>query len=604
MLLYPIFIPLILGLAILIIKRYAFNISFFGAIVTFLAAAEIFLSNATGFDFGLFSFLGINIKFALASFRLNSFVLLAISFFTLLIIIYSLKFFEDERYINEYYGNIMLTLGAFSGAVLSNDLMLLIAFWGFSGLTLFNLIGCGGPRASDAAKKAFIIVGGTDALMVLGAGIVFYLAKTFDMSLIKLPLDGWLPVLAYLFICIGALAKAGAMPLHSWIPESAAVAPASVIALLPASLDKLLGIYLLARLSLDLFIVIPNSLISIFLLVVGSLTIVIAVLAALVQHDLKKLLSFHAVSQVGYMILGIGTGIPVGIAGGLFHMLNNAIYKCCLFLGAGAVEKEAGTTDLDDLGGLAKVMPVTFASMLIAAASISGIPPLNGFVSKWMIFQGLVMLKGQNNPLWILWLSSAMFGGALTLASFLKVINAIFFGRSKHTGKYFNEAPLSMWLPMALLALLCVVFGVFAFAWPLKYFIIPSVPLVVFFGVWTPVLATALLLIGLCLGAAIYLIGRLKPLKASPAFIGGESIDEGRLFQSGVRFYDTIKETPALKDLYKDAEEGGWDLFERLKKIILSASEGFRELQTGLLHTYLAWCLFGLALLLFTFFFR
>ena len=150
---------------------------------------------------------------------------------------------------------------------------------------------------------------------------------------------------------------------------------------------------------------------------------------ALVQHDLKRLLGYHAVSQVGYMVLGIGTGSPVGIAGGLFHMLNHAIYKSCLFFGGGAVEKSAGTTDLENLGGLARSMPVTFGTFLVASLAISGVPPLNGFASKWMIYQGIIESARGGGHLWVLWLVAAMFGSALTLASFMKVVHAVFLGQ-------------------------------------------------------------------------------------------------------------------------------------------------------------------------------
>ncbi len=160
-------------------------------------------------------------------------------------------------------------------------------------------------------------------------------------------------------------------------------------ALLPASVDKLLGIYLLSRLVLNVFDRVSLGL-NVLLMIIGAVTIVAGCGHGLVQHDLRKLLSFHAVSQVGYMILGIGTGTAIGIAGGLFHMLNNAIYKGALFLTAGAVEKRAGTMDLAELGGLGRMMPFTFATFGIAALAISGIPPLNGFVSKWMVYQGIV----------------------------------------------------------------------------------------------------------------------------------------------------------------------------------------------------------------------
>ena len=174
------------------------------------------------------------------------------------------------------------------------------------------------------------------------------------------------PAVYAAFACFvaGAFAKAGAVPFHSWVPDFGEKADAPVSAYLPASLDKLLGIYLLARCVTDLFT--PTTGLYVALMAVGAVTILSAVLMALVQHDLKRLLSYHAVSQVGYMVLGIGTGTPVGLAGGLFHMLNNTIYKSALFLCAGAVEKQTGSTDLDRLGGLARVMPLTFVACTTA----------------------------------------------------------------------------------------------------------------------------------------------------------------------------------------------------------------------------------------------
>ena len=127
---------------------------------------------------------------------------------------------------------------------------------------------------------------------------------------------------------------------------------------------------------------------SIVMMTIGAVTILLAVMMALIQKDYKRLLSYHAISQVGYMILGIGTALPVGIVGGLFHMINNAMFKSGLFLTGGAVEKQTGTTDLHNLGGLGRKMPVTFACFLMLALSISGVPPFNGFFSKELIFDG------------------------------------------------------------------------------------------------------------------------------------------------------------------------------------------------------------------------
>ena len=174
--------------------------------------------------------------------------------------------------------------------------------------------------------------------------------------------------------------------------------------------------------SLDLFVLTPESWVSPVMMWIGAATILLAVMMALVQKDYKKLLAYHAISQVGYMILGIGTALPIGIVGGLFHMVNNAIYKSSLFLSAGAVEKEAGTTDLRELGGLGRSMPVTMICFLVAAASISGVPPFNGFFSKELVYDG-ALERG-----WIFY-AIALAGSFFTAASFLKLGHAAFFGK-------------------------------------------------------------------------------------------------------------------------------------------------------------------------------
>jgi formate hydrogenlyase subunit 3/multisubunit Na+/H+ antiporter MnhD subunit len=411
-----------------------------------------------------------------------------------------------------------------------------------------------------------------------------------------MPLRGILPSIAFLSICAGAFAKAGAIPLHGWIPDSAEAAPVPVMALLPASLDKLLGIYLLARICLDVFAVAPNSLMSIFLLFIGSVTIIAGVMAALVQHDLKKLLSFHAVSQVGYMLLGIGSATSVGIAGGLFHMLNNAVYKCCLFLSSGAVEKETGTTELDKLGGLGEFMPITFMCTSIAALSISGVPPFNGFASKWMIYQGLIDLSGKSG-LWIIWLVCAMIGSALTLASFLKVIHSIFLGQRSGLAKKTKEVSPLMWAPMAALAILCIVFGVFAFPLPLSKFIIPSVPDLAYAGSWHPLLATCLLIIGLLIGALIYLAGRIANVTVKAPYIGGEVLSDEEVKVPATGFYNTIRDWGPLDAIYRAAEKKMFDVYEVGSAMVFRVYDALGFMHNGLLYTYLAWMFVGFIVL-------
>jgi len=534
--------------------------------------------------------------------NLSIFIGIFITVFSLLIILYSLGFMRKRKGLVRYYLYICFTFIASLGAVFSDNLVVFIAFWGFLGLTLYLLISFGQKENTTAtAKKAFIIIGGTDALMLLGLALAWRMSGSVKMSEISIAMNTKAATLAYLCLAAGALAKAGAMPFHTWVPDTAEDAPTPVAAFLPASLDKLLGIYLLARITLDMFQV--NSAMQTFLMALGSITIVAAVMMALVQHDMKRLLGYHAVSQVGYMVLGIGTCNPIGIAGGLFHMLNNTVYKSCLFLSGGAVENKAGTTDLNKLGGFAKIMPMTFAAFLIASLAISGVPPLNGFVSKWMVYQGVINMGSSGGRLWIVWLVAAVFGSALTLASFMKLVHAVFLGQPSRESKVKTRAVAetgpSMWIPSSILAFLCIVFGVFAWKVPLRMFIFPGVEgSVEFSGVWRPGYASVLIGIGIAIGFVIYLLGTITKAKESEGFVGGEAMEaHPDMRVSGTEFYNTIRDIGPLKILYGLAEKRLFDIYEVGKKVTLGFTAVLRFIHNGVLPSYLSWCLLGMIVL-------
>jgi NADH-quinone oxidoreductase subunit L len=330
------------------------------------------------------------------------------------------------------------------------------------------------------------------------------------------------------------MAKAGAIPFHTWIPDAAIEAPLPFMAIFPAALEKLLGIYLLTRISLDIFKLTPNSWASYTMMTVGAITILAAVMMALVQKDFKRLLAYHAVSQVGYMILGIGTLVPIGIIGGLFHMINNALYKSCLFLTGGSVERQAGTTDLEQLGGLGRMMPVTFICFIITAASISGVPPFNGFFSKELIYDG-ALERGM-----IFYIAAAL-GSFLTAASFLKLGHAAFLGKSKRDDV--KEAPISMLIPMAVIAGACVIFGIWN-----------SFPIV---RLIQPILGARFeghnfanwhangTLVGITIAVLIAaLLNHLYGVKRT---------------SSGLKAVDHIHYAPGLRTIYKNAEKGRLD---------------------------------------------
>ncbi|MBU1726754.1 MAG: hypothetical protein KJ880_03905 [Candidatus Omnitrophica bacterium] len=535
---------------------------------------------------------------------LNGFVAIAVLGFSLIVILYSVRFMKGKPNLFRYYLWTVLAAIGSVGVCFANNLIVLLGLWGFLGLALYILINTGGEGANEVAKKTFVIVGGTDALMLLGIAIIYFLSGTSTMTAINLQMNSGLTITAYLCVAVACFAKAGLMPFHSWIPECAQKAPLPVVAFLPASLDKLLGIYLLARLSLNLFVM--NEAMNILLMVMGAFTIIVAVMMALAQHDMKKLLGFHAVSQVGYMVLGIGTGNPIGIAGGIFHMLNHAIYKSCLFFTSGNVEHRLKTTELDELGGLAKLMPITYICTIIASLSISGIPPFNGFVSKWMIYQGIVTdLRVHSMALKVtsvICLFAAMFGSSLTLASFMKLIHATYLGQEakSNAGVRTREVSWQMWLPCVILAVLCAVLGVFAIQLPLKYFILPAIGCpAVFIGTWQAVLATGLVVIALILGLLAMRLSLIKPkVRQGATFIGGEELDLVTYRMTGTEFYKTITDLSALKRFYKAIEGGALDIYEQGKDLVFFLAKPLHKLHNGVLSSYLVWCLLGIMAML------
>jgi len=601
---YPIIIPLIAGAIIMIIPEVLKGIREFVAlagtvIASYYAGVIFFAGKEITASWGWFSLQNFDISADLRVDSLSGFILFAASVFAVLIVIYSIGFMRDKSRLKEYYSYILWTSGAAAAALLADNLVFFLIGWEVTSVLLFFLITIGGEESREAAGKTFVMIGFSDCAILLGIILLWQILGTLRISDINaVAINSGSMTFIYILFLIGAIVKAGAIPGHSWIPKAAESAPASIMAYLPASLDKLLGIYLLARISLDMFIL--NEALKLLLLIIGAVTIILAVMMALVQHNLKKLLAFHAVSQVGYMFMGIGTGVPIGIVGGLFHMLNNALYKCCLFLGAGAVEKRAETTELEELGGLSSAMPITFVTMLIAAFAISGVPPLNGFASKWLIYQGTIEI-GQ--PIFLL---AAMFGSALTLASFIKVIYSVFLGRKPEKLEAVKPAGWAMAVPMVVLALFCVFFGVFA-QFPLRHIIGPAVymdferiPWMIHLSraMWSPTLATVLIIVALACGLIVYLLSTAVKVRTTSIFVGGEKFDVESLRFPGTGFYETIREFSPLKVLYGDAEQGVYDLYVLGGRYGMKIVEVLRAVHNGVVSTYVAFVLIGLGFLI------
>lgn len=585
----------ILSLIISLITGY-FSISLFGSAIQMIVPDKI-SGNTCLTLFGLNRLPDAASYFTLTVDNLSKLITLFISIFAVLILLYSLVYVKANR-VKNYFSWFLITIGCSFGAVSSDNLLLFLTFWGILGITLYKLIPGRNEESSATAKKTLILIGASDSIMILGIGILWKITGSLSISTISHPTTDLISVTAFLALMVGAFTKAGAFPFHSWVPDYAKDAPASSSALLPASLDKLLGIYFLARMTMDMFVL--SEVITLILLAIGVITIISAVMMALVQHNYKRLLGFHAVSQVGYMILGLGLGSIIGVAAGLFHMINHALYKSGLLLSAGCIEYRTGEDNIDDLGGLSKVMPVTFFSALIFALAISGVPPLNGFASKWMIYQGIIEFgsgSGVSNKLWILWLGLAVLGSALTLASFIKLIGGIFLGRRKSTFEKMKEVPALMWIPLVVLALFCITFGVLAGNIIVPQLLMPVSGDFQFAGFWNSSFVSVLVLVSIILGVIIYMISGIKKFRTEDSFIGGEKIQDQTAYPTP-EFYKTLGEFRFFSWVYKKAEDKWFDIYDLSKRAVLWLSHQLSNAHTGVLPGYVIWVFAGLIIML------
>ncbi|MCD6100278.1 MAG: hypothetical protein J7K33_06840 [Candidatus Marinimicrobia bacterium] len=557
--------------------------------------------------FGIYNSMGLEVRFLnvgiLGVDRLAFFSLAFIQIIGTLVLIFSFKGVVRDIE-KRFFVLFPLTIAFSNGAVLSTHSIAFIIFWGLSGVVLYlYALLANTANAPSSAKKTFMIVGASDSVLILGLLLIWLLepSKGFGLWDIRLQLEGQLAYLSFICLMVASFTKAGGFPFHTWIPDYCTDSPIESSALLPASLDKLLGIYLLARMVTLVYVM--NTATSFLLMTLGALTIVIAVMMAMIQHDGRRLLSYHAVSQVGYMILGVGSGSIVGFLGGLFHTVNNSLYKTGLFLSLGAVNKKVNTCDLDRLGGLGRNMPLTLISALFCSFAISGIPPFNGFFSKWMIYQGMVEMSSNASRGYQIWLLvllfMAVFGSALTLASFMKFLHSIFLGKRPKEYEHVKEAGFNQWISTLVIALICLVFGIFARELPLKYFLFPILGELgektpEFIGVYDPKVLTLLFLVPFLIGFVVYLL--IKNVRFDNVYLGGmEPSDKFRIV--GTEFYNEIREMQPLKSLYDWAEKKYFDIYDIGKGITLAITGFFRRIHSGQLQIYVLWIMIGLLIL-------
>jgi NADH:ubiquinone oxidoreductase subunit 5 (subunit L)/multisubunit Na+/H+ antiporter MnhA subunit len=367
-----------------------------------------------------------------------------------LVLLYSIGYMAHDPAATRFYASMLVFIGGFIALVYSANLLFFYLCWEVVGLCSFSLVGFWytNREAVLGARKVLLIT------HIAGYGLLAAILVIYHRTGSTLWTD---PAVArsftsgiFVLMLVALVAKSVQVPLHTWIPEAMA-APTPVSALLHAACYVKAGVYLAAR--MHSFGAWPTAW-GQTLMWVGTVTMAVGVMYAMVQTDLKRMLAFSTVSQIGYMMMGIGIGTPLAITAGLLHCLNHGFFKGGLFLTAGSVQHAAGTRDMNRLGGLATRMPRTTLWWLVGVGSMMGIPLMSGFASKWMLYAAALQ-AGWAAPAVIAWAASlgTVFMGA-------KATSAVFLGPVTENTREAEEAPVSMQWGMGLLALGSIVLGV------------------------------------------------------------------------------------------------------------------------------------------------
>lgn len=390
--------------------------------------------------------------------HLSLLMLLIVNVVAFLSIIYSYSYITKYEDYLRFFSLFMLMLAGMNGVVLSGDIFNLFVFLEIASLASYALVGYGVGAEELEASFKYLILGAFASLLILfGIGIIYSVTGSVNMAdiarfLINNSGNKAVLMATGLFL-LGFGLKAGLVPFHAWLPDAHPSAPAPISAMLSGVLIKVLGIYALMRVFYHV-IGVSELILNIFL-VIGSLSMVVGALMGFGQDDIKRLFAFSSISQMGYVMVGIGLGTPLGIIGALFHLLNHAGFKSLMFLSAGAIEGETGTRSLSELGGLRQKMPVTSTSSVVGALSISGVPPFNGFWSKLIIL--LAALKVGN-----IWVSAIIVLTAFfTLSYYLRFQKNAIFGDIGKKVEGAREVPIPMVVPLVLLAIICLLVGIF-----------------------------------------------------------------------------------------------------------------------------------------------
>ncbi len=406
---------------------------------------------------------------------LSALMVVTISGIGLLTSVYSVRYLEERRAeetaasrIRTFYGLLMWFLGTMLWGCLTNNVIMLYVAIEATTLTSALLVSFyWDRRALEAGYKYLMLltIGITFALfgcvlLYAGAAATNKLTGVNDLLISDIRnvvpfIPSGTAAITIAFLVIGFGTKAGIAPFHPWLPDAHAEAPTPISVLLSGVMIEM-ALYALARTVSIFYPAWPQ--VTIFLVALGTFTMLLGIILALTQDDLKRLLAYSSVSQMGYVLVGIGLGTYLGCYGGLFHLLNHALYKSLLFMCVGAVIYATGARRITELGGLRKQMPITSASFFLGALALAGFPPLNGFWSKLTVYLALASAG--------LWWAAVIAVGVsiLTMVVMVRAAYRVFWGErgaSSTSAQVVRKVPARMWVPMVFLAGMCALLGVY-----------------------------------------------------------------------------------------------------------------------------------------------
>ena len=426
------------------------------AFLVSLIASIIFFTKITVGSSYKFQLAGLDLQWGINAYSLYfAYIIFGLSVLALL---YSIKYMEGKARLGYFYSSFLITIAGMFGVVFSQDFVSLFIFWEIMTWASFLLIIYNAYYKVKTKGIKYIIFSAIGAYAMLTA-IVFMKSKYGTFIISDLVEQGafnfkqniFIPI----FLLIGFSVKAAVMPMHVWAPAAYAKSPMSFTTIFSGAMSKM-GIFGIGLVFTTFYFSQGEAFFWVRNILgwLGGITAVMATIYALIQKDAKKLLSYSSVAQLGYIVVGLATGTKLGVMAALYLAVMHAIYKGALWMVVGAVEKQAGTTDMTKISGLIRKMPWTFFVALVSIIALAGVPPIGGFVGKWLLYEALI--TESNNYILVI---VVFFSSTAAFLYAYRFLYGLFLGQEEEDTKNVKEAPVTMLIPMIILAVLAMITG-------------------------------------------------------------------------------------------------------------------------------------------------